>query len=60
MCSGLQGKQVQTVLPSSYLGKAHYHTFLSKARPIQTALFWHDSLLHEMAAKSPFKCTLIV
>lgn len=60
MCSGLQGKQVHTVPPSSYPGTAHYHTFLSKARPIQTALFWQDPLLHEMAARSPFKRTLIV
>lgn len=60
MCSGLQGKQVHTVPPSSYPGTAHYHTFLSKACPIQTALFWQDSSLHEMAARSPFKRTLIV
>lgn len=60
MCSGLQGKQVHTVPPSSYPGTAHYHTFLSKARPIQTALFWQDPSLHEMAARSPFKRTLIV
>lgn len=44
MCSGLQGKQVHTVPPSSYPGTTHYHTFLSKARPIQTALFWQDPL----------------
>ncbi len=46
--------------PHLILALAHYHTFLSKARPIQTALFWQDPPLHEMAARSPFKRTLIV
>lgn len=60
MFSGLHGTQVHTVPPSFYPGTAHYHTFLSKAHPIQTALFWQDHSLHEIAARSPFKRTMIV
>lgn len=58
----IQGLKLNKFMVTSffYPGRINDHTFLRKARPIQTKLFWQDAPLHKMAAKSSIKRTLIV